>query len=58
MCQHILEATLAEALGHNAAGLPQSASQAAEVVMGSGLLDRVRQQRAADSTSAPAIAER
>eukprot|EP00891_Asterochloris_glomerata_P009829 jgi/Astpho2/9829/fgenesh1_pg.00149_%23_75_t len=44
--------------GEEGRGLPQSASQAAEVVMGSGLLDRVRQQRAADSTSAPAIAER
>ena len=58
MFRHIPEATLADALLYNAAGQAQSASQAAAFVMGGSLLERIRQQNAADSTSAPAVSDR
>ena len=58
VCRHISGAMLADALWHNAAGEPQAASQAAEVVMGGSLLERMRQQNAADSTCTPALADR
>ena len=58
MCRPISGAVLADVLWHNAAGEPQTASQAAEVVIGGSLLERMRQQNAADSTCTPAVADR